>query len=158
MNYAVRGMMYPADALKPTIVWIPVHNERAFSHVRTRWAVDLNIDRWFPEGSSTSTISRVPDLSRRHPLRNNYSIFVAEDSSDAPTNECLQSLAGLTQKGNVLVIRHSVRRRAEVTHMQPNERSLVDMVVIRCVTQPMPSTPLTDIQMVSFYEQGEHSR
>ena len=124
-------MLYPVNADRPSLVWLPVLPDHVFENVRTRWAVDLDLSRWYPSGSARTVVTRVPNLNRRHPPRNHYSLIVARDMADSSPNECIRSLAGLQQVGNVLVVRHAARRQTEVTHMPANERSLVDMVVIR---------------------------
>ena len=127
----MRALLYPINGSKPSIVWLPVLPGHTYEDVKTRWVVDLDIRRWYPLGYCRELVTQVPNLNRRHPLRNHYSIIVSDDPAHSVQNECLRSMAGLEQHGNVLVIRHAIRRTAEITHMPPNERTLADLVVTR---------------------------
>lgn len=131
-EYGVRALMYPVNSLKSVVIWLPVLPGHAFEGEHTRWAMDLNVRRWYPFGSTRHVIKSVPNIDRHHPLRNHYSIVVSKESDELSTNQCVRSLSGLPHAGNVIVIRHAARCPLDVTHMPSNERTLVDLVVDRC--------------------------
>lgn len=95
------------------------------------WTEDIDVRRWFPSGWKETVLSNIAGID--HSLRNNFSVFTARDVRHALPNECMRTLGSPDVKGNVVVIRRGRHQTLQVTHMHPSERSLVDILVTRCV-------------------------
>ena len=128
-------MLYPINGDKPKLLLIPVENNRISNGVKTRRAADLDVRRWFTGGYTKTTIKHVPRLTPSHSLRNEYTVFLADNDDAALQNRCLRELADIDFLGNVIVVRQASQKQGTVTHLPSNERTLVELVVFRYVDE-----------------------
>ena len=116
-------------------LWLPgpVKDGRPVGRRDPKRTEDLDVRRWFPMGSSKTKIVEVPRILPAHPLRNEYTVIIAKNTSSAVMNDCMHTLTGMTFPGNIIVVRQGARNSENATHFASNERTLVDLVVFRYV-------------------------
>ena len=114
------------------MVWIPVRDHP--SRPEIKWAGDLDVRKWFPTGHAMTTIKEVPRLAPAQVLGNAYTVFIAKDTSALVENQCLATITGISFPGNILIVRQGSQKPETITHLPSNERTLVNLVVIRYVS------------------------
>ncbi|TFK81573.1 hypothetical protein K466DRAFT_501920 [Polyporus arcularius HHB13444] len=129
LSHYVRGLLYPAANISPVIVLIPVSASADLEPNERCWLDDITVDRWFPHGWESRRISFVPSTSFR--LRNHYTIYTSADTHRDVRNRSLRNMGISHHRGNVLVLRTSVRHYYQLTHVHSAERALVDFIVTR---------------------------
>lgn len=124
----LRALLYPAGSTQPRIILLPA---RTGDLSTPPWVSDFNLIHWFPGGNRQVHIRAVPATD--FALRNAYTIVTGAPCPHLSMNRSLHDNLGLNVRGNLLVFRHSARRRLSVVNVHNAERRLIELVLHRCV-------------------------
>ena len=134
-----KAVIYHVDSSTPRLVYLPTRTRKLFSTDGTLSSYDLEIDVWFPDGASTTSVVTFPGT--QCPLKNGYDILVNAQPPDhlnpngkiqQSVNRTIRSMFSLDWHGNILIIKRGCRsNKTGIVTMSRPEVSLINTLLHR---------------------------